>query len=250
LSIPTRLKILYAALLLPWVIVLVIAGVYQKHLRFLLTDFSKATPPATRLAFPAPDVKAIEHPLVLDGVQLPFAEDEIRSLKTRERSPAVVIELASGVMILLHPTERGRGKIENLQEGMAWDLACRDDFRWSMTSDEIQQLEDRILDRGGEIEVQGVGWREETQWRALVRRYAPNFDIHEIEWITADEKWGGILQVKFKNSPELSTDATKQLEFLSQFIIVSPPQGNYAEELAALIERVRAKQPQAIEEAK
>lgn len=242
----SRSKILLLTLSLICLAIIVTACLYQRHLRFLMTDFSKATPPATPVVVPTTGIKPIKNPLVLDGIQLPFAEADIRGLRTREDTSAIVVELTSGVTIILYPPQRGYSKIQDLRDGMAWDLASRKDFRWTMTSAEVEQLEDRILDRGGELEVRQVGFRDEAVWHALLRMYAKIYDIHEVTWTTSDEKWGGIAQFMFKKSPELSGDATKQLEFLSQFKIASAPQGNYAEELKALVERVRAKNPGAV----
>lgn len=223
--------------------------VYERHLRFLLNDYSTAKPPATQIAFPVPGIKPLENALILDGIQIPFSEEEIASLRTFDRNPSVVVKMTSGVDILLHAPLKSSSKLDNLLEEMSWELSSRSSFRWSMTAQEVEDLHDRIMAKESGLDVTQIGLRKEKTWNALLQVF-PRQKLTQIEWLTSDETWGGVIQFNFSRSPTLSDDPAKQLEFASRFEIVSQPKGTFEEELTALIERIRAKDPAAVKETK
>ncbi len=221
--------------------------IYQRHLRFLLTDYSTAKPPAVQIAFPVPGIKPLKNALILDGIQLPFSEAEIANLQTFDRNPSIIVKLTSGVDILLHVPLKYSSKLENLLEEMSWELSSRNSFRWTMTSQEVEDLHDRIMAKESGLDVAQIGLRKEKTWNALLQIF-PRQKLTQIEWITSDETQGGVIQFNFSKSPSLSNDPAKQLEFNTRFEIISTPKGTFEEELKALIERVRAKDPAAVKE--
>lgn len=244
---PSKLKFLLLALALLCVVMLVAGLAYQRHLRFLITNHSGAPAPAKEIPFPT-DAVPFDRALTIDGVRMPFAEHEITQIKTYPPRPSVHLSLQSGVKITLHVPQANDYKIKYFDDQLAIYTASRNQFRWSMTSDEVNSLDECIQSLHGFSEVSHIGIRREPNWTRLVKVY-PKMTLVELEWVTSDETWNGVLQAHFKDAPAYANDLDKQIEFMSQLLLEKPPTGSFEEELKALIERVRTKNPAAIIEA-
>lgn len=245
---PPKLKLLLLSLSLTIVATLVAAIAYQRHLRFLMTDFSSAPPPAKEDAIPASTGASRKDALVMDGIRMPFVEQEITKINTYPPRPSVHLSLQNGVKVTLHVPQPNNYKIEYFNDQLAIYTASRNQFRWSMSSDEINSLEECIQSRQALPDVSHIGIRREPNWTRLFKVY-PRMTLVELDWVTSDEAWNGVLQAHFKDAPAHANDLDKQIEFMSQLVLEQPPTGSFEQELKALIERVRAKDPAAVIEA-
>lgn len=245
---PPKLKLLLLTLSLLCVAILVAAIAYQRHLRFLMTDFSSAPLPAKEIVIPASMGTPSDNALVMDGVRMPFAENEISQIKTYPPRPTVHLSLQSGIKITLHVRQANDYKIKYFDDQLAIYTASRDQFRWSMSTDELNSLEESIRSLQTPPDVSHIGIRSEPNWTRLFKVY-PRMTLVELEWVTSDEAWNGVLQAHFKDAPAYATDLDKQIEFMSQLMLERPPTGSFEQELKTLIERVRTKDPAAVIEA-
>jgi hypothetical protein len=237
------IKILVIALTLFCVTTVAVALAYQRHLRFLVADYSRVSPPAKQIAFPTPGIKPVEQALVLDGMRMPFSEADISGIQTHEKLSSVMVELKSGVEVILHAPRRQSSKLEYLEMQLISDISSRNDFRWSMTAAEVEQLHDRLMAKGSLLNVTHLGLRQEPTWYALLNVYSK---LSQIEWITRDEEWGSCIQFIFRKSPLYDANELKQFEFMSQFECVATPTGRFNDEVESLIERIRAKDSEAV----
>lgn len=252
----TRLKFFLLGLSLFCVAVLAAALVYQRHLRFLMEDWTRLAAPSVVVDFPAPHLTIDSSALVLDGIRLPFAESEITDLRcvpfaesgidsTRHPSTTEVLicQLMNGVEVGISFPKQDYAHVDALLYEFDARRATPRDFSWRMTSNELEELCNKISYQRSRAKVARVGWRKEANGTAIFRDYSSRT---ELEWRATEGTWNGCVHFSFKEASEFQNDPAKQLEFVSRLEIASKPNGTFEQEVEALFERIRTKDPSAI----